>query len=254
MSNRGRIIGKLTRALATGGFLAVMVFLGSVSAKAHEVPSPCDFTTGGGWILIPLATAGGDSGLPESGDKANFGLVGGCKNGGFFGHINYLDHNNGLHVDSVDGSTGITGYLCQSFDGTTVPGSDGSLSPVCRPNTRDICAIGTTNNPNFPSVFIRVRTLDSKAPELSPFSQPPKDKFGIKLVRRKPDGTAGDVVYVVGVRCLAMGIPTFDTGSCGSSVIPPGGGQIVLHKANPSTTGPSGGDELCHMDDSGLGN
>jgi hypothetical protein len=40
---------------------------------------PCDFVTGGGFIV-------------HSGAKANFGVAGGVKNGAFWGHLEYNDH------------------------------------------------------------------------------------------------------------------------------------------------------------------
>ena len=47
-----------------------------------------DFVTGGGWIR----------GTP-SGARANFGLkVGFEPVKGFFGHLNYVDHDEGMHV------------------------------------------------------------------------------------------------------------------------------------------------------------
>lgn len=54
-----------------------------------------DFVTGGGWIV----------GTP-SGAKANFGVHGGIRNGGFWGGLNYIDHGNRMHVSS----TAVTGY------------------------------------------------------------------------------------------------------------------------------------------------
>jgi hypothetical protein len=54
-----------------------------------------DFITGGGWFM-KLAT----------GATANFGVAGGNKDGAFWGHLNYIDHGNGLHVKS----TAVTGY------------------------------------------------------------------------------------------------------------------------------------------------
>jgi hypothetical protein len=54
---------------------------------------------------------------------------------------------------------------------------------------------------------------------------------------------------------LAAGTPTFSIGSCNGDVNP-GGGDIELHKANPSTTGPSippSEFTACGGDDSGLG-
>ena len=121
MNERTKRISRLVSALITGGLvLATLIVLRSVPVKAWQttggqVPSPCDFTTGGGWIRI----------AEESDQKANFGLVGGCKNGGFFGHVNYVDHNNGLHVSSDS----ITGYV------NPCPG----CSPPEANNARDIC-------------------------------------------------------------------------------------------------------------------
>jgi hypothetical protein len=60
-------------------------------------PPPCsgsDFVTGGGWIPSP------------SGSKANFAVAGGIKNGAFWGHLEYIDHGNGLRAKG----TGVTAY------------------------------------------------------------------------------------------------------------------------------------------------
>jgi len=54
-----------------------------------------DFVTGGGWIT------GTPSGLP-----ANFGVAGGIKNTGLWGHLTYIDHGARLHVKG----TGVTAY------------------------------------------------------------------------------------------------------------------------------------------------
>jgi hypothetical protein len=212
---------------------AVLVLMGGLSVdsvSAHVVV--CDFTTGGGWILIPPGTATSAPPLVESGDKANFGLVGGCKNGGFYGHVNYVDHNNRLHVSSM---IPILGYFC--------PNSG------CTPNSRDIC--GTARTDLLGNVFFRVRTIDAEAQ--SPPGQ--KDKFGIKLIGQNPDGTSSGVTkYLVPTRCLADGIPTGNASTC--TMVNPGGGDIELHKPNNSNTGPSvPPDEFtaCGGDDSGLG-
>ena len=45
-----------------------------------SVPQPCDFVTSGGFVLT------------DSLNMANFGAHGGCKNGQFWGHVNYVDH------------------------------------------------------------------------------------------------------------------------------------------------------------------
>ncbi len=146
--------------------LAVAVVVAVVAltvqhASAHVVPKPCDFTTGGGWIVIP----------EEGGDQANFGLVGGCKNDGFFGDVNYIDHNfgpPGLHVHS----TSIDGYFDPIPSGSTF---------------RDICGTASTNM--WGDVKFRVRTQDNGEPGAN-------DRFGIKLMQN------GVVVYLVTTRQL----------------------------------------------------
>jgi hypothetical protein len=57
--------------------------------------APTDFVTGGGWIVSPSD--------PHA--KANFAVAGGVKNG-FWGHLLYIDHGNGMRVKG----TGVTGY------------------------------------------------------------------------------------------------------------------------------------------------
>jgi hypothetical protein len=156
----------LAGALATG------------SAHAHFVPAPCDFITGGGWVIA------------DSGAKVNFGAHGGCKNGAFWGHVNVVDHtyNPPGHLRS----TRITGYL---------------MDPEF-PNARDICGEGVVNNST--AVRFRVRMEDNGEPGGS-------DRFGVRL----------STGYHLSTRELG---PTGRTG---------GGGNIQLHKPNPSTTGPS---------------
>lgn len=58
-------------------------------------PPEGDFVTGGGWITGP------------SGARANFGVAGGIKNGGFWGHLTYIDH--GPSGPKVKG-TGVLSY------------------------------------------------------------------------------------------------------------------------------------------------
>ena len=57
--------------------------------------TPTDFVTGGGWIVSPS----------DRNAKANFAVAGGMKNG-FWGHLLYIDHGNGMRVKG----TGVTGY------------------------------------------------------------------------------------------------------------------------------------------------
>lgn len=126
-------IGLMTLALVLGG--------GVYLVGAHFVPVPCDFITSGGFVFTDL------------GDKANFGAHGGCKNGHFWGHVNYVDHGPGMHVDSIE----ITGYL---------------IDPAI-PNARDICGIARVEQ-GVETVSFRVRLVDNGEPGTS-------DEFGIRL-------------------------------------------------------------------------
>jgi len=185
-----------------GGLLAVLLTFRTTPVKAHVLPAPCDFTTGGGFVLT------------DAGNHANFGLVGGCKHGGFFGHVNFVDHDTsgffaGLHVSS----TSIDGYF-EPAPGSTI---------------RDICGTANTNlpPPNDTGIKFRARTQDNGEPGIG------VDRFGLKLTNPR----TGEFAVVVSTRFLA-------------------GGNIQLHKPNPSTTGPAvPPDEItaCGSDDSGLG-
>ena len=214
-------IARLVAALLAGGFLvAVLSFTNTPLVKAHFVPTPCDFTTGGGWIRIASGTATNNGGFPESGDKANFGIVGGCKPDRFFGHVNYVDHNNGIHVSSDT----ITGYV-----NPCGPGCDGVFAAR---NARDICGTADVSIQGTPmgTFNFRVRTIDAEQQS----SPPPKDKFGILLQNQ----TTGNIDYLVPTRCLADDTPTGEASTC--HMTNPGGGDIELHKpAPPNTTGPS---------------
>ena len=104
-------------------------------------PPPCDFLTGGGWIRL------------TSGAKANFGVAGGIKNGAFWGHLNYIDHGNGMHVKA----TAVTGYQtdpndadCRIIDYTvTIDGQPGTARVrACdkgEPGRNDIFQIQLSN-------------------------------------------------------------------------------------------------------------
>src|SRR3954471_1559914 len=91
------------RLLGLGGTSLLALTLGIATpgtASAHWVQAPCDFVTAGGFVF------------KDDGAAANFGAHGGCKNGDFWGNVNYVDHATGFHLDS----TRITGYL---FDPAT---------------------------------------------------------------------------------------------------------------------------------------
>ena len=181
------IVPMLITGLLTGVLLVAMLGFKSTPVYAHVVPSPCDFTTGGGFVIT------------DNGNHANFGLVAGCKHGGFFGHVNFVDHDTtgifaGLHVSSDQ----ITAYV----------------DPFPPSNYRDICGTADTNL--FGNVYFRVRTLDVAEPGSGP-SGP--DRFGIELTGISPPFTGLHKV-VVSTRFLM-------------------GGNMQLHKPNNSTTGPN---------------
>ena len=199
------IVPMMITGLLTGVLLVAMLGFKSTPATAHMVPVPCDSTTGGGFVIT------------DNGNHANFGLVAGCKHGGFFGHVNFVDHDTtglfaGLHVSSDQ----ITAYVQPDH--------------TSHPRYRDICGTADTNL--FGTVKFRARTEDNSDP--SPGRG--VDKFGLKLTGVSPPFT-GISAVIVSTRVLA-------------------GGHIELHKPNPSNTGPSTPpDEItaCGSDDSGLG-
>lgn len=133
------------------------VVQGQGSGGTSTVPSPCDFVTSGGFVLT------------DTRKEANFGAHGGCKNDGFWGHVNYVDHETGYHVDSIE----ITGYV------TPFPGS----------NIRDICGMARTNRAEPQPVLFRLRLIDNGEPGVA-------DQFGIRL----------STGYVVTTRLLGAGM------------------------------------------------
>ena len=133
-----------------------------------QVPDPCDFATSGGYVIS-------DAGL-----KANFGAHGGCKHGEFWGHLNFVDHATGYHVNSVE----VTAYLAPL----------GVNTPV-----RDICGLAKTNNPADPElVWFRVRVMDNGEPG-------GLDQFGLKLSIQTEDGF--QPIYEVSPRALGTAKP-----------------------------------------------
>lgn len=163
---------------------------GQVNAWPGETnPVPGDFLTGGGWIQR------------DSGVKANFGIAGGVKHGAYWGHLNYIDHGNGLHVKD----TGITGYYRVYDDGTDPQNGQPT-------GTRDICGTATTNL--YGDVDFHVRATDNGEPGVD-------DVFMLRLGKR------GAIVYTT------ENDSDHTLGGSGS-----GGGNIQLHKGNKSNTAP----------------
>jgi hypothetical protein len=168
-------------AAAPAAILAALM-LGAVPtpAHAHWVQAPCDFITAGGFVF------------KDDGQMANFGAHGGCKNDKFWGHVNFVDHEQNYHITSIE----ITGYL---FD-------------PAWPNARDICGWATTNDEE--TVRFRMRLVDNGEPGKM-------DMMGF-AIDRAGNPNPGDRFYVVSTRRLANGEK--------------GGGNVQLHKSNPSTT------------------
>lgn len=160
-------------ALVLTPFAATFMTPATVQARMEQQDVPCDFATSGGFVVGP------------TGKKANFGVHGGCKNGDFWGHLNFVDHANGYHVQSV----AITGYV---------------VAPNGQQNTRDVCGVAQTNDPNDPeTVTFVARLVDNGEPGGA-------DQFGLKLSNS----------YAVPVLNLGTARP---------------GGNVQIHRANNST-------------------
>jgi len=149
---------------------AALVLIGG-SAGAQV---PCDFVTGGGYIVVNNA-------------KANFGVGGSCKAGGdghtLWGHLEYIDHGTDLNVQWTD----ITGYffcadpLCGSF-----------VDPPGQPTgTRLICGTATTNQTSG-EVTWAVKVTDNNEPGKG------SDTFMIQVVGPSFSYTSGDHILAGG--------------------------------------------------------
>jgi len=160
------------------------------------------------WALCDFLTGGGWIITTASGThapaKANFAIGGGCKDGSpTWGHLEYQDHGTGLNVHW----TSITGY----FEWETI----GDEQDPKRMGSRLICGTARTNQ--FGDVDWAVLARDYGEPGTN-------DEFYIKL--SKSGGTLYTTAYDSD---HTLGGPD------------PGGGNIQLHKPNPSTTGDFGG-------------
>lgn len=148
---------------------------------------------------------GGGFIIRDSGAKANFGVGGGCKHGSpTWGHLEYIDHGTGLNVHW----TSITAYIFDRQD----PPDPQTGQPH---GARLICGTARTNM--FGDVDFVLRAEDRSEPGVD-------DVFIIRL------RTMGVTVYTT------EGDSDHTLGGSG-----PGGGNIQLHKPNPSTTGEFGG-------------
>ena len=83
------------------GALCALAFSFALTIDGNSVidavtTGPCDFLTGGGYIQPQ----------PMMGNKANFAVAGGCKQGAFWGHLQYQDKFENKKIHSMT----ITGY------------------------------------------------------------------------------------------------------------------------------------------------
>jgi hypothetical protein len=182
------------------GIATLALTLASGAANADDCNLPSDFVTGGGFIIIPTATG--------TSTHANFGVAGGCKNGSFFGHLEYVDHGSVLAPPSAPTPftvhwTSITAY---QFD------SSGGFDSHGRPlGSRFICGKARTNLP-FPNdndVDFAVRANDTGEPGVT-------DEFDIQLTK------GGFLVYTTNPNFAPGGAHRLNDGLGG-------GGNIQLH-------------------------
>ena len=175
-----------------------------LSGGAASAWNTCDFLTGGGFIITTA------SGTHEPA-KANFGVGGGCKHGSpTWGHLEYIDHGTGLNVHW----TSITGYF--NF------GDDPPDPKTGQPRGgRLICGTARTNT--YGDVNWGVYAKDTGEPGRD-------DVFIIRLTQPVVTGAPQVIVYTTERDSdHTLGGPG------------PGGGNIQLHKPNPSTSGDFGG-------------
>src|SRR6266446_9244407 len=142
-----RTISKVLAALLGRGLLVAVIGCLFVLTPSPAMAWPCDFLTGGGWIV-------------HHGAHANFGVGGGCKHGSpTWGHLEYIDHGTGLNVHW----TSITAYLFV----------DTSSSPKGRPTgARRVCGTARTNQYGDVDWFVIAR--DTGEPGVD-------DEFTIRL-------------------------------------------------------------------------
>jgi hypothetical protein len=100
---------KIVKALLSSLLSLAATLALSGLALAQEGSDPADFVTGGGWI----------TGTPTAA-RANFGFKAGVdENGAFFGRLNYVDHEDQLHLKG----TTITDYVVVDDDTRQFEGS-----------------------------------------------------------------------------------------------------------------------------------
>ena len=178
-----------------------------LTTVVHEQPVtahvfPCDFLTGGGYIFTTASGAHADA-------KGTFAIGGGCKHGApTWGHLEYHDHATGLNVHW----TAITAYMLEADGDTSSDPKTGQPT-----GTRLVCGTARTNI--YGDVDFMVRARDLGEPGV-------RDEFDLRLSRG-------------GVRIYSTETEPGAPNKLGNGE--GGGGNIQLHKPNPSTTGAFGG-------------
>src|SRR5436190_3263122 len=114
--------------MLTNGIQGTIAFAEADIKAGSAIPPAvraCDKVTGGGFIL----------GTP-SGGHGSFAVGGGIRRGAFWGHLNYIDHDTGMHVQA----TAVTGYtvidaVTRKIDYTVdIDGASGTASVMVADN------------------------------------------------------------------------------------------------------------------------
>ena len=131
----------MRRVISLLGVVALMLFAVGSAGALDLVP--CDFLTGGGFIITTA------SGSPAHG---NFGVGGSCKQGGdghgLWGHLEYHDHGTGLNVHWTsitayfpEGDTRTDPKTHQPLGSTNRFQSDDNAFPLTPPCSDPICSL-----------------------------------------------------------------------------------------------------------------
>jgi hypothetical protein len=205
MNTKTKAIARALFELVAAGLMvaaAMMALALRPTPIGASTTPPCDFLTGGGWIV-------------HHGAHANFGVGGGCKHGSpTWGHLEYIDHGTGLNVHG----TSITAYL---FDNQGTGVDPKTHQPT---GTRTICGTARTNL--YGDVNFAVRAEDLGEPGVN-------DQFDIRLTNPITNAPFYDTT----TECSFHYLGSFATCAPGDG----GGGNIQLHKPDPSTSGTFGG-------------
>src|SRR5205823_3513012 len=138
-----RRLGYVLSAIAAAAFA-----LAITGHPANAWTMPCDFLTGGGFIVTSGSGAHAE-------DTAALGIGGGCKDGApTWGHLEYQDHGNGLNVHG----TSITAYLLEG------PTGDTATDPQTGQPTGTRLVCGTADTNLYGAVDFMVRAKDAGEP------------------------------------------------------------------------------------------